>query len=166
MPQQPVTPADTADTSAFDYPVRRIERQSAWHSHNATWNKRRYYTLEIATLAAGALIPIVNVWAGADSTVVRVWSAILGGVVVVSAGISKLFKFQENWLRYRAIAESLTRERELFNARAGDYACHNEIMRRALLVERAETLLANVTAQFIASHRSEPKADDVKEPGV
>jgi hypothetical protein len=157
MSDRPDESADTADESAFDYPVRRIESQSAWHSHKAAWNKRRYYALEIATMVAGALIPIVNVWAAADSTAVRVWSAILGGVVVVAAGISKLFKFQENWLQYRAIAESLTRERELFSARAGDYAGEDETARRALLVVRAETLLADVTAQFIASHRSQPK---------
>ena len=143
----------------FDYPVRRVEGQAKWHSAKATWNKRRYYTFEIATLVAGALIPIVNVWAGEDSTAVRVWSAILGGVVVLAAGISKLFKFQENWLQYRGIAEALTRERELFFARAAEYAGDDETARRALLVERAETLLANVTAQFIATHRSQPKAD-------
>lgn len=164
MPEPGHSSAELA--TDFDYPVRRIDGQAAWHSKKATWNKRRYYAFEIATLVAGALIPIVNVWAGAGSTTVRTWSAILGGVVVVAAGVSKLFKFQENWLQYRAIAESLTRERELFAARAGDYADDDEIKRRALLVERAETLLANVTAQFIASHRAQPKADSTKGRGV
>ena len=149
-------PADIPQSTGegtFDYPVRRVEEQSSWHSKKATWNKRRYYTLEIATLAAGALIPIVNVW-GVDSPYwMRVWSAVLGSVVVLAAGLNKLFKFQENWLHYRAVTEALKRERELFGALVGDYA--DQARRNALLVERTEALLSNVTTQFVTTHRAQ-----------
>ncbi len=46
----------------FEYVERRLEPQRKWHNEKATWNKRRFYTVEVATLLAGAAIPIVNLW--------------------------------------------------------------------------------------------------------
>lgn len=88
----------------------------------AAWSRRRYYACEIATLLAGALIPVVNVvWTAKDSWVAQVLSAVLGATVTIATGIAKLFKFQENWLQYRSIAEALGRERELYLGNVGDY---------------------------------------------
>ena len=90
----------------FDYPERRLESQRHWHSGKATWNKRRFYATEIVTMLAGAAIPIVNVWGSNNAPEVRVASTILGAIVVLSAGIARLFKFQENWLQFRAVASA------------------------------------------------------------
>jgi Protein of unknown function (DUF4231) len=76
----------------------------------------------VATVLAGAAIPVVNLWAIKDAYLAGVLSAIFGGVVVVVAAISKLFKFHDNWLHYRARVEALAREKELCAAGAGDYA--------------------------------------------
>ena len=56
-----------------------------------------------------------------DAYLAGVLSAILGGIVVLAAAIGKLFKFHENWLHYRALAEAFAREKELYSAGAGDY---------------------------------------------
>jgi exopolysaccharide biosynthesis predicted pyruvyltransferase EpsI len=81
----------------FEYIERRLEPQRKWHNEKATWNKRRFYTVEVTTLLAGAAIPIVNVWVVKDPYWAGVLSSILGGIVVVAASIGKLFKFHENW---------------------------------------------------------------------
>ena len=144
-----------------DYLTRRLDAQKAWHSKKARFNKQWYLALEITTMAAGACIPIVNVIAVADGAVwQRVASAALAGVVVFAAGISKLFKFQETWLRYRAIAENLDRERELFVARLGDYGNADAQKCLAALVDRVEQLLADQTAQVLASQRTAREAPD------
>jgi hypothetical protein len=67
--------------------------------------------------------------------------------------VAKLWKFQENWLQYRAIAESLGRERELYTGKVGDYAIADD-QREALLVDRVEALLASTTTRFLATHRA------------
>ncbi len=135
------------------YLERRVQSQREWHSDKATWNKRRYYTAEIATMLAGAAIPVINLMA-ANTQFVGLLSAILGGVVVVAAGIGKLFKFQENWLHYRGVAEALAREEEHYKIGAGEYANVADRARGKLLVERIEGLLASTTSQFIATHRA------------
>jgi hypothetical protein len=91
----------------------------------------------------------------------RVASAVLAALVVFAAGINKLFKFQETLLRYRAVAENLERERELFVAGVGDYGNADPQSRLGLLVDRVELLLADQTAQFLASQRIARESPDI-----
>ena len=138
----------------FEYVERRLEPQRKWHNEKAKWNKRRFYIVEVATLLAGAAIPVVNLWLVHDAFWAGVLSAILGGVVVVAASVGKLFKFHENWLQYRTLVEALEREKELYSVAATDYAEADEAGRNRLLVERVENLIANTTSQFIETHQS------------
>ena len=138
----------------FEYLERRLDPQRKWHNEKAKWNKRRFYTVEVATLLAGAAIPIINLWLAKDPYWAGVLSAILGGVVVVAASVGKLFKFHENWLQYRTLVEALEREKELYSNGAADYAELDEAGRNRLLVERVESILASTTSQFIETHQT------------
>jgi hypothetical protein len=137
----------------FEYLQDRLEPQEKWHDERARLNKWLFYTVEVATLLAGAAIPVVNLWAVRDAYLAGVLSAILGGIVVMAAAIGKLFKFHENWLHYRALAEALAREKELYSVGAGGYAAVDGDSRDRLLVGRVEDLIANKTAQFIETHK-------------
>jgi hypothetical protein len=141
-------------SAPFDYVQRRLEPQEKWHDERAKLNKRLFYTVEVATLLAGAAIPVVNLWVVKDPYLAGVLSAVFGGMVVVAAAIGKLFKFHENWLHYRALVEALAREKELYAAGAGDYAAVDTAGSHRLLVERVENLLANKTAQFLETHKA------------
>ena len=145
----------------FQYVERRLEPQRKWHNEKATWNKRRFYAVEVATLLAGAAIPVVNLWLVKDPYWAGVLSATLGGVVVVAASVGKLFKFHENWLQFRTLVEALEREKELYSVGAGEYADVNEAERNRLLVERVENILASTTSQFIETHQSTRDAEAV-----
>jgi len=140
-------------STEFEYLQRRLEPQERWHDERAKLNKRLFYTAEVATLLAGAAIPVVNLWVVKDAYLAGVLSAILGGIVVLAAAIGKLFKFHENWLHYRALVEALAREKELYSVGGGDYAAVDEAGRNRLLVERVENLIANKTAQFIETQK-------------
>ena len=142
---------------SFEYLQRRLEPQEKWHDERAKLNKRLFYMVEVATLLAGAAIPVINLWAVKDAYLAGLLSAVFGGIVVVAAAVGKLFKFHENWLHYRALVEALVREKELYSVGAGDYASVDGDERNRLLVERVENLIANKTAQFIETHRSTPE---------
>ena len=144
---------------SFDYPERRLKSQRDWHSRAARWNKHRFYFMEIATLLAGAAIPVINLWIVQDAHLAGLLSAILGGIVVLAAGITRLFKFQENWLQYRALVDALDREQEHYRIGAGEYARVDEAGRSRLFVERIEGLLASTTSQYITTHRAAPAAE-------
>ena len=143
---------------------RRLEPQEEWHDKRARLNKWLFYTVEVATLLAGAAIPVVNLWVVKDAYLAGVLSAILGGVVVMAAAVGKLFKFHENWLHYRALVEALAREKELYSVGAGDYAAVDGAGRNRLLVERVENLIANKTAQFIETHKRDGASSTEADP--
>ena len=72
----------------------------------------------------------------------------------MAVAVGKLFKFHENWLQYRALAEALEREKELYSVGAADYPKANGAGRNQLLVGRVENLIGNTTSQFIETQRS------------
>lgn len=153
-------------STATSYLDERLREQAEWHSGKATRNKNKFYTVEIITLIAGALIPVLNVitiarWPDFPHFQ-RLASALLGALIVVATGISKLYKFQENWLTYRGVTEELRREEQLYLNQVGQYAEADEEKRHQLLVERAETILSTTTSRFISIHRAE--AEKAKEP--
>lgn len=138
-------------TDNSTYIEGRLEKQREWHSRKASRNKNWHYVTEIVTMGAGAIIPVINIL---DVSPVKAISTALAAVVVVSSAISKLFKFQENWLSFRTLAEALEREKELYQHQVGDYAVAQNL-REKLLVERIENMLATTTSQFLSVHRAE-----------
>jgi hypothetical protein len=153
-------------STATSYLDERLRDQAQWHSGKATRNKNKFYTVEVITLIAGALIPVLNVitierWPN-FSHFQRLGSALLAALIVVATGIGKLYKFQENWLTYRGLTEELRREEQLFLNKVGQYAEAGEEKRQQLLVERTETILSTTTSRFISVHRAE-KSQDAEE---
>jgi hypothetical protein len=65
---------------------------------------------------------VVNVLDVPSGISLQVASASLAALIVVSSSVAKLLKYQENWLSFRAIAEALEREKELYEHEVGDYA--------------------------------------------
>ena len=120
-------------TDSFDYLERRVAPQRKWHAAKAKQSKQHYYATEIATLLAGAAIPVVNLVSISPHRAALL-SALLGGVVVLATAIGKLCKFQESWLQYRALVETLDREVKIYRSGAGDYARIAPSERNRLLV--------------------------------
>lgn len=134
------------------YVERRLDEQADWHSRKSKQNKRKYYLVEITTLFAGALIPIINI-IEMDDHRRRLLSGVLASIGVVAVGISKLCKFQENWLTFRGVDEGLRREKELFLNCVGEYDLPSEPERLRRLVARVEGTISTTTSQFIDLHR-------------
>ncbi len=81
-----------------------LEPQINWYNSKAKYNTFRYHVLQLLTIGFAALIPIINVFEGAELSI-RIISAILGSMIVAIAGIIQLTKAQESWLLYRSTAE-------------------------------------------------------------
>ena len=116
---------------------------------------------ETITLVAGASIPVINVLDVILNPVLKILSATLATIIVVASGLGKLFKYQENWFNFRALAEALKREKELYLYKVGDYDQEDE-KREKILIEQVENLLGTTTSQFISIHRSERKTPQVQ----
>ena len=144
----------------FPYLEERLDKQQTWHSGKSDWNKKGYYSTEVIAIAAAGLIPVINVFDIVPEPGVRILSTLLAAIVVIAGGIGKLYKFQENWLIYRAVSEALKREKVLFQYRIGEYHVA-KTRRKELLVERVEDVLAKTTDQFVSIHRAERELEQL-----
>lgn len=143
----------------FDYVEERLEKQADWHSDKARDYKKNYFRTEVITIVAGALIPVINVLTIIPDDWIKILSASLGALIVISSGIGKLFKYQDNWLNYRGIVETLRREKEFYRMKVGEYDVEDPEKRNKILVERTETTLSENTAKFIATQSSKEKRE-------
>jgi hypothetical protein len=84
---------------------------------------------------------------------------VLGVIVAAIAGLITLIKFQENWIEYRTVAESLKLEKFLFLAKAGPYKNISDPF--VMFVERFESLISNSTKKwvnYVSKNETEPSS--------
>jgi Protein of unknown function (DUF4231) len=123
--------------------VARLDDQLGWYEKSAQRSQKSYRGLKLVALLIGAAIPVAAAL-GASAAV----AGVLGGLVVVLEGVQQLFHYQENWLRYRGMAEALRTEKHLFEAHAGSYATATD--RLQLLAERIEAMFAQERSAWTA----------------
>lgn len=143
-------------TDTPDYKKERLQFQIEWHSRKARHNKKMFRLYEIIILASGAIIPIVNSIDYGDFQT-RLVSSILGGIVVISTGLSQLEKYQENWILYRTSTELLKKEKYFFENNVGEYSNLDEDKKMKLLVERVESIVSAETSKYFSIHQTKKK---------
>jgi hypothetical protein len=140
--------------------------QLRWYEKKSAINKRYYYWSQWAVILFSALTPVLVVG------LPRTWnwvSACVSTVVAVGASATKVFKFQENWMVYRATAESLKQEKIFMLAGLDEYATAPN--KRSTFVKRVETLLSREATMWHMANRSKDErtlqsfADDVRAAG-
>jgi hypothetical protein len=139
-------------TETPDYKKERLQFQIEWHSGKARHNKKMFRLYEIIILVSGAIIPIVNAIDYGDFQT-RSISSILGGIVVISTGLSQLEKYQENWILYRTSTELLKKEKYFFENNVGEYINLDEDKKMKLLVERVESIVSSETSKYFSLHQ-------------
>jgi hypothetical protein len=133
-----------------EYIEDRVNEQIKWHSNRASFNKQRYHMLQIITIIAGSMVPLVNVIGGDNDFLplsTRVVSAGLGALITIVTSITQLKKYDENWLSYRKTAESLKKEKFMFLHDVGEYSTNDEEQKKRLFVQKIETILMGGSAE-------------------
>ena len=146
----PRWPEGSAVPSQTGYAWERLEDQLGWYDRKSGHHKDSFQRLKVAQLVVAAAIP-VTAGTGASAWI----TGSLGAFIVVLEGCQQLFQFQQNWVGYRATAESLKHEKYLYLSRAGPYA--DAPRPEALLAERVEGLVSQEHAAW-SSAQSEAGA--------
>jgi len=124
---------------ADEYLKVRLEPQIAWYDNRSAQNKLANTAAKIVEIVCAAIIPFLAGYAKDGNKFISLAIGILGVVVAVSAGISALLKFQEQWIKYRTTAESLKKEKYLFQTKVEPYDVDDPV---SVLVQRVETLVS------------------------
>jgi hypothetical protein len=121
----------------------RLEDQINWYDSKSQTNQRWFKRLRFTEIICAAIIPFL---AGAPSSIYgQIVIGILGIVIAVSASLSVLNKYQENWLTYRTTCETLRHEKYLFLTKCKPYDNSDSFNK---LVERVESLISKENSHW------------------
>lgn len=105
------------------YIEERVDDQMEWLSNKSQFNQRRYKRIRTIVILLSVLIPFASGYmTGNDfDTQIKIAVGAAGVLIALLEGIEGMNKYQENWVSYRAAAETLKREKNLFLTRSGEY---------------------------------------------
>ena len=138
-----------------EYLKERYQDQIEWYSKKSSENKRYYQWFQwiiivISTSLPGLILIIPAKW--------EFITVLFSAVLAITTSALKIFKFQENWLNYRMIAEALEREQHYYNAGAIEYTTAKD--KKQLFVERVEALISRENSLWMVLHKK--KEDEEK----
>ncbi|MGS2811508.1 DUF4231 domain-containing protein [Nocardia sp. MW-W600-9] len=128
----------------------RLAGQLTWYSTNAARAQSAYKRIKLGQIVVGALVPV------AALTAPPVITALIAAAVVAAEGALQLFQWQANWIRYRATAEALKREKYRFLAKAGPYGGAD---RAKALADRVEVIISAENSSWIAAQEDSAKSE-------
>ena len=144
------------DQDTFDrYLTECYYDQITWYGDKASRNKLLYTIFQWGVIALSATVPalIASLPAGFK------WIPIIVAIVlaIATAGL-KTFKFQENWINYRTISETLKKEKHFYDANLYDYGDAED--KEAVFVKRVELLISIENSLWVTIHKQ--KEDEKK----
>jgi Protein of unknown function (DUF4231) len=120
----------------------RLEAQIAWYDRKASANQRAYKWSKIAIIVLAISLPILAEYGhvGAFERAPAFLVGLAAGAILLLEGLQHLYKWQENWILYRATCEGLRHEQHLFHETAGPYAGLRPEQANRVLAERTGAL--------------------------
>lgn len=141
-----------------DYLKTRINDQISWYERKSSYNKNAYNRMTVCSILFGSAIPILTVFEGeVMAQYMRFVIALLGGGVAVISALVSLYKYEENWVKYRTAAQLLNREKNLFLTQTTPYTSEQSF---SLFVQNCEAIMAAENSEWnqMFSAKSEAEA--------
>ena len=138
------------DEQFDEYLKDRYQDQIDYYGSKAGWNKRIYNWFQWSVIIVSAVMPVLVISTTKNEYIT--WAtAGLSLLLAIGTSALKAFKFQENWLNYRQLAETLKQEKHFYDAGIGAYA--NAPDKHAIFVDRVESLISRENAIWTNVHQ-------------
>lgn len=125
-------------------------------------NQYQFYIWQTLAILAAALVPVFSGFITDDAILLKWLVAFLGGTSAVMAGLLSLFKFHENWIKYRSTYQDLESHISQFKLGASIYWDNKNAFK--LLVENCESILNAERGQW--AEKSNQEGKQYEEEGV
>src|SRR5690349_20710294 len=142
--------SEALGTAEKDPVMERLKDQIDWYDRKSISNQRAFKRIKVTEILAAAVIPFIGTFTLAHPAWI---TGGLGVLVTILEGLLHLNQYQQNWINYRAICESLKHEKYLFLAIAGPYSDLKEGQMKTpqiLMAERIELLISQEQAGWAA----------------
>lgn len=137
---------------SFDQFVEYYESQFEYYDSKATTNKRGDRVTRVAQIILTAVLPVAaTLFAGTNEAIWR-WSiVIIALLVLINQGLRSYLNYQKKWLSYRTTAESLRREKQLFDTKTQRYETTSDPQR--LFVDRVMAIVEQENREWETATR-------------
>jgi hypothetical protein len=137
---------------ALPSPVQeRANNLLNWYMRHSRRNKKLYLCISILTVifpAAATTVSIFNPFTTSNLII-----ALLSMSTTILASVNSLFRFRENWTRYRSSTESIKREISLYLAKSQLGKEKSELLE---LSQVLETIAKNESMEWCETHHKSP----------
>lgn len=137
-----------------EYLQERIDDQINWYDRKSMQNQKWFKRLQVISIIAATTIPFISGYITETTTELKLAVGVLGLIVAAITAILGLYKFQENWLEYRTVCESLKHEKYLFLTKSEPYDSEDSFK---FLVERVEGLISKENTKWRGYMKIEKK---------
>ncbi len=126
-----------------EYVETRYNAAVRWYDSKSIWNKKYYNITQISIIVLSSMTPVFAI-------LELKWpTTIAASLVAIGTGLIKFMKFEENWLNYRTICETLRKEPHLMDAGLSDYSrCENKYQ---MFVDRVESLISRENTLWLTT---------------
>ena len=141
-----------------EYLEKRYQKQIEWYNKKSSQNKRYYQWFQWIIIVISASLP------GLILVIPSKWefiTVLFSAVLAIATAAVKTFRFQENWINYRAIAEALEKENHYYNAGAIEYATAKN--KNQLFVERVEALISRENSLWMVVHTKKSDKEETQQ---
>jgi hypothetical protein len=134
------------------YLEERYRAQIKWYTENSSINKKRFQFLVAITTTFSVFVPVLLV---TEDTFLKFLAIGFSAVVAICATFTRSFNFQENWINYRTIGETLKKEIHFYDAKLFDYSSSQDP--EALFVSRVENLISRENTTWVGCQQANKK---------
>jgi hypothetical protein len=143
------------DEKFEEYLKQRYRKAIEYYETQATANKKLYHRFQWSVIIISAVMPVLVV-STHQTEYFRWGAAVLSLLLAIGTSALKAFKFQENWMNYRQMAETLKQETYFYEAGIGAYLKGTD--KQALFVDRVESLISRENAIWVNVHKQKEEA--------
>ena len=140
------------------YIAERVDDQIDWYDRKSLSNHRWYKRLRTTQLIAAALIPFLTGYLAPEMPATKVVVGLFGAGIAVITATLDLYKFQEHWIQYRTVCESLKKEKYLFLTNSGPYGTEPTTDFQTL-VQRVEALISKENSSWAQHVRGSQESE-------
>lgn len=129
-----------------DYLKNRLDDQINWYDKKSSQCQKMYKKLQLVSIIGAASIPLFSGYLSAETPYLKYLVGVLGLLVAVLAAVNNLYKYQENWITYRATCEGLKHEKYLYTTATSPYSIDGSFN---LLVQRVEMIMSEENSGWL-----------------
>jgi hypothetical protein len=134
------------DTADFEtYIKNRYAPELSYYEYNAKKNKQRYQIAQIIVIISSVITPILI---ALNRPILQIIALFSSGIVTIVTSMLGVFKFHENWINYRTVAESLKKEKNFYDTKNCEYEA--AIDPEKLFVLRTENLISREHSAWVS----------------